>query len=300
MNKGDLSLMNPEILAPGGSPLHIRAAVEEGAHSVYVGPGNMSGRSDYTEMSLSDVREARKITADAGVNLFMAINRSIPIGGENRWRKLLEELAGMKPDAFIVGSFCVYNLIREMKPGIPLHASTFMGIYNAEGVRFARSLGFSRIILNTGLYADEMQSIIKQVPDMDYELIAYGGICFNDNHRCNLPHGLREINRSADSEKEELTGEKLRSRESTYCQLRMTVTDEGGNQIRQGRLMCYPVIDISPTLPLFMRMGINHFKIAGRERTPDFVRTAVRALKEGIKKAKEYANSPVENFAYLT
>jgi collagenase-like PrtC family protease len=79
----------------------------------------------------------------------------------------------------------------------------------------------------------------------------------------------------------------------------MTVTDSGGNPVRQGRLMCYPVIDISPTLPLFMRMGINHFKIAGRERTPDFVRTAVRALKEGIKRAKEYANSPVENFAYL-
>ncbi len=113
-----------------------------------------------------------------------------------------------------------------------------------------------------------MQAIIRKVPDMDYELIAYGGICFNDNHRCNLPHGLREIVR--DSEGEEMAGSRLRTRESTYCQLRMMITNNGGNVVKRGRLMCYPVIDISPTLPVFMRMGINHFKIAGRERTPDF------------------------------
>lgn len=297
MKHVDFSGMNPEILAPGGSPLHVRAAVEEGAHSVYVGPERMSGRSGYTEMSLDDVRESRKITADAGANLFIAINRSIPIGAENRWRKLLEEIADLKPDALIVGSFCVFNLIREMKIDIPLHASTFMGIYNAEGVRFAKSLGFSRIILNTGLYADEMGEIIKKVPDMDYELIAYGGICFNDNHRCNLPHGLREI--TPDGEGEEMAGNRLRTRESTYCQLRMMVTDNGGDVVKRGRLMCYPVIDLSPTLPVFMRMGINHFKIAGRERTPEFVRTAVKALKNGIERAKEYGNSAVENFAYL-
>ncbi len=103
-----------------------------------MGPDRMSGRSGFTEMSMNDVMESRKITADAGVNLFIAINRSIPIGGEDRWRKLLCKITEMKPDALIVGSFCVYNLIREMKIDIPLHASTFMGIYNAEGGRFCQ------------------------------------------------------------------------------------------------------------------------------------------------------------------
>ena len=300
MSKTDFSNTNPEILAPGGSPEHVKAAVDEGASSVYVGPRKMSGRSGYAEMNMDEVRISRKITADAGVKLFIAINRSIPIGGEGRWKKLLEEIVEINPDALIVGSFCVYNLIREMKIDLPLHASTFMGIYNTHGVKFAKSLGFSRVILNTGLYIDEIEDIIKNVPGMEYELIAYGGICYNDNHRCNLPHGLRAFSPNKSEVCDQpVNSEKLASRESTYCQLKLKVTDNDGKIINRGRLMCYPVIDISPILPAFMRIGVNHFKIAGRERSPEFVRIAVRTLKQGIQKAKEYGKSPVENFAYL-
>jgi len=309
--KSEKSKTKPEILAPGGSPEHVRAAVEEGADSVYVGPRGMSGRSGYAEMDIDDIRISRKITAAAGVNLFVAVNRSIPIGEEDRWKKMLEEIVEIGPDALIIGSFCVYHLMRDLGIELPLHASTFMGIYNPEAVRFARHLGFSRIILNTSLFVDEIDYITSGVPDMEFELIAYGGICFNDNHRCNLPHGIRRISTDlSGSESPEIShpssannsaeaDDKLISRESTYCQLRLRVTDTKGRTINRGRLMCYPVIDVSPILPVFMRMGINHFKIAGRERSPDFIRMAIRSLKEGIKKAEEYENSFVENFAYI-
>ncbi|MCD4786381.1 MAG: U32 family peptidase [Candidatus Eremiobacteraeota bacterium] len=284
MNKNKI-----EILAPGGSPEHVRAAVEEGAHAVYVGPRMMSGRSGYAEMDIEDVRTSRKITREAGVKLYAAINRSIPIGKEDVWKKLLSDMAKIEPDALIVGSFCVYELIREMGIDLPLHASTFMGIYNPSGVRFVKSLGFSRIILNTSIFIDEIEAITCAVPDMEYEIIAYGGICFNDNHRCNLPHGSRLSP----------PGSHLYSRESTFCQLRLSLTDGEGNIINRGRLMCYPVIDLSPILPLFIRSGIKNFKIAGRERSVDFVRQAVRSLKRGVELAREQEGSPVENYAYI-
>jgi len=319
-----------EILAPGGSPEHVRAAVEEEAHAVYVGPRMMSGRSGYAEMDMEDVRISREITREAGVKLYAAINRSIPPGKEKEWKKLLQEIADIKPDALIVGSFCVYNLIREMGIDLPLHASTFIGIYNPSAVRFVRSLGFSRIILNTSIYIDEIESIICNIPDMEYELIAYGGICYNDNHRCNLPHGIRVGRREGRNEKRE-RGEKIQhpesnisslksgdgsnyltpnsripppvsrlySRESTYCQLRLMLTDKEGNTLKRGRLMCYPVIELSPVLPLFIRMGIRNFKIAGRERSVDFVRQAIRSLKKGIEYAREQEGSDVENYAYI-
>lgn len=262
------------IIAPGGNVAHIRAAVGAGADAVYAGPKFMSGRSGYAEMSLEVMAQARKITADSGVKLYAAINRSIPIGGKDRWKAGLQRIADIGPDALIIGSYCVYTLVKKMGFEIPLHASTFWGIYNAEDVKIVKDLGFKRVIINTGLYSDEIGRMIKNAPDMEYELIAYGGICKNDNHRCNLPHGLRDKPPSSD--------ESIHSKESTYCQLRLNLADVEDCTVRQGRLMCYPVFDASPYLRHFTDMGITNFKIAGRERPAEFVKNAVLRLKKGV------------------
>jgi putative protease len=289
-----------EILAPGGSPEHIQTAIDEGAHSIYAGPRFMSGRSSYTEMGFDHIKQARETTRNAGVKLFIAMNRSIPIGHENRWQKYIEEIIAIKPDALIIGSFCVYKLIREMGTPIPLHASTFMGVYNPAAAAFVKSLGFSRIILNTSLSISEIVNITQTVPDMEYEIIAYGGICKNDNHRCNLPHGLRQIDSKTEAEVK-ANSEKQRymnSRESTYCQLRLKVTDKDGEVVNSGRLMCNPIIDLSPVILPFARAGVISYKIAGRERDAEFAREAIRALKHGIETAKNQADSPVEHYPY--
>ncbi len=282
---------NFTILAPAGSLEHVKVAVEEGADAIYVGPKFLSGRSGYAEMSLEDVEEARRITQGTGVSLFIAVNRAMPIGKEKMWKESLLRLAQINPDALIVGSFCVYSTIVELGLNIPLHASTFLGIYNPKGASFVKKLGFERLILNTSLYIDEIEAITSSVKNLEYEIIAYGGICLNDNHRCNLPHGIRIKTPSRYLE--------VHSRESTYCQLRLTVSNDRGEVLKRGRILCYPVIDLSPHLGIFIRAGIKHFKIAGRERSPQFVKVAIRKLREGIKRALEYENIPFEVYPYL-
>lgn len=286
-----LNSLKIQILAPGGSLEHVRAAVEEGADAVYVGPRLMSGRSGYAELALDSVAEARRITQDAGIKLYTAINRSIPIGKKDQWQAGLEKISKIGPDALIIGSFCVLSLTREMKIDIPLHASTFLGIYNPEGAKFAKEMGFSRIILNTSLFIDEISEIVRKEPDVEYELIAYGGICKNDNHRCNLPHGIRAKRPYSDKESH--------SQESTYCQLRLVINDSAGNTVKSGRIMCQDLIDVSPHLGIFLGLGIRNFKIAGRERSPEFVRTAIRRLREGIKRAEEEMKFQRDSLAYI-
>ena len=264
------------IVAPGGNLKHVTAAIEEGAGAVYAGPRMMSGRSGFAEMSMEDIEQARQMTKNAGVKLYAAINRSIPIGDEQRWEKKLAEIATIKPDALIIGSFDVMTMVQEMKLNIPLHASSFMGIYNPHGAQVVKNLGFRRIVLNTGLLDSEMEVMVTLLPDVEFELIAYGGICPNDNHRCNLPHGLRA---DGDGNNPDET------REVAYCQSRMILTDQNNREINRGRLMCLPVIDRSPSIGCFLDMGIRHFKIAGRERSADFVRTAVRRLRNALDKA---------------
>ena len=308
--------LTPEISAPGGSLYHVEAAIEEGAHAVYVGPKNMSGRSGYAEMTVKDIQKARIMTTEAGVRLYLAVNRSIPPGKENHWKKMLTEAAEIEPDALIIGSYCVLSLIKELGINLPLHGSTFLGIYNSQGALEAQSLGFNRIVLNTSICIDEIEALIQRVPQLQYEIIAHGGICFNDNHRCSLPHGIRPsiplIKGQKDlkdeleqpfKDNEEVTSlhkrKELSSRESAYCQLKQILTDSQGAIIKQGRLTCLPVIDLSENLSLFLRLRIHSFKIAGRERSVEFLRSSVRLLKNGIEKGLREIDSPFEKYPYI-
>lgn len=305
----------PEISAPGGSLQHVEAAIEEGAHAVYVGPKNMSGRSGYAEMTMKDIQTARKLTAEAGVRLYLAVNRSIPLGKENHWKKMLTEAAEIEPDALIAGSYCVLSLIKELGISLPLHGSTFLGIYNPQGALEAHSLGFNRIVLNTGICIDEIEALVQRAPQLQYEIIAYGGICFNDNYRCSLPHGIRpsipllkgqqdlkdELEQPFKDKKEERSPFELKglsSRESAYCQLKQILTNSQGTIIKQGRLTCLPVIDLSENLSLFLRLGIHSFKIAGRERSVEFLRRSVKLLKNGIEKGLREIDSLFEKYPY--
>ncbi len=264
------------IIAPGGNLEHVNVAVNQGAHGVYVGPQMMSGRSRFAEMNMDDVREARRITRAAGVSLYVAVNRSIPIGGRDSWKKALEEIAVIGPDALIIGSFCVLELVREMGLDIPLHASSFMGIYNPHGAEVVKNLGFRRIVLNTGLSDREIKIMTCLVPDMEFELIICGGICPNDSHRCSLPHGLRQDNPRNNQS----------TREAAFCQQRMILTDENQQEINRGRLMCLPMADRSKDINKYLQMGIRHFKIAGRERSASFVRDAVHQLQDALEKGQ--------------
>ena len=81
------------------------------------------------------------------------------------------------------------TFLKEIENSLPIHASTLLGIYNAEGIRFLqKAFGVTRIIVNTNLLVDEIAELHFLSPSTELELISYGGVCFNDNRRCRLPH----------------------------------------------------------------------------------------------------------------
>ena len=266
--------MNLEILAPAGKLAHLTAALEEGADSVYAGPRGMSGRPPMAEMSFSQLAKARELTRKAGVKLYLAVNATCPWGKQAEYRAKIKELLALNPDALIVGDLGVLQLLREFSPLPSLHASTFLGIYNAAGALWAKKNGFSRLVLNTALELPEIALLTAAAPGLVYEYIAFGGVCFNDNHRCNLPHGLRA--------KSLLKNEENFSREAAFCQRRLELTFNG-EVINSGRLLLGSMLDCSGELDKLIASGITCFKIAGRERETAFVARAVRCLKQGLK-----------------
>jgi len=269
----------PELVSPAGNLSHLEAVISAGADAVYVGAKGLSGRPRFAELSIPQVRRAREMTSEAGKKLYLAVNASFPWEKEKETRKTLQALSEIKPDAFIVGDLGVLKLIQEMPSHPPLHASTFLGIYSPAGAAWAKENGFTRVVLNTNLCLDEISALTRSHPEIDFELIAYGPICFNDNHRCNLPHGFRP--RPGKGIKEATFSADL-----TFCQMRLKAS-LGGKTIKSGRLLCWPMIDLTGSLGLFTKIGVGSFKIAGRERETGYVASATAFMRSAIDRLQE-------------
>ena len=74
----------------------------------------------------------------------------------------VRELAEAGVDAVIVQDLGLARLIRAIAPDLEIHASTQMSITSEEGVRLARELGCSRVILARELSLDEIAKIRRQ------------------------------------------------------------------------------------------------------------------------------------------
>ena len=82
----------------------------------------------------------------------------------------------------------VLQLAREIVPGLVLHASTQFTIHNAEGVRWAHAMGFSRVVLARELPLSEMEAISRATADtgMGLEVFAHGALCYSYSGQCLL------------------------------------------------------------------------------------------------------------------
>ncbi len=84
-------------------------------------------------------------------------------------------------DGVIVSCVELVNLAKAI--GIPSVISTIAGIYNSDMARFYADHGTKRIILPRDLSLSEIESITKNVPDMEYEVFMMrNGCAFSDSN----------------------------------------------------------------------------------------------------------------------
>lgn len=279
-----------EIIAPAASPSQIPRLVEEGASAIYAGPRAMSGRPSFTEQSMGALASARVITRGLGVRLYLAVNTPVPFGGERAARKKLAAMCDLEPDAFIVGSWDVYSLLRSLGARAPLHASSFMNVNNWQNAAHLRALGFARLILSTNLTFEEMQHILFHERQIEYEIIAHGGFCLNDAFRCGLPHAYPQG-------KEKPPGALP---EMLYCFRRLEARDSRRKVQAKGRLLLNRMTDMSPHVPHLMELGIRCFKVEGRQRGLESVAHGVRALKAAVARQAEEAPAGQDAYQYMS
>ena len=187
------------------------------------------------------------------------------------------ELDECGADSFILADYGLISVVSKRLKYAQIHASTLLGVYNIETVGMLKNLGVSRIIFYANLYLDEMIRIINAYPELDYELVAEGGTCFNDIRQCRLPHMISE------------------QAHILTCRSGCVLFDGNQNAVK-GKILAEHPCRVAEVVGIYMAAGIKSFKIEGRT-VPAVERIQViRDLKSCISKFEE--GKPLHSFLH--
>lgn len=251
----------PELLAPAGGMEQLKAAVENGADAVYMGGKLFNARINAANFSDVEMKEAIDYAHLRGVKLYVTMNTLI------KDRELADALhyaawlyeAGA--DALIIQNLGFAKLVREQIPGIDLHLSTQGTVYNAEGTREAKELGFSRVVLARELTLEEIKEITGE-NILDIEVFIHGALCICYSGQCQMS---REIGGRSGN----------RGECAQPCRLPWSVYLEENGSLKETSASGFP---LSPKdlctveqLGRLAEAGVASLKIEGRMKTPEYV-----------------------------
>ena len=175
-------MRTPEILAPAGSEDALLAALRCGADAVYVGGKQFSARQNAANFDLPQLQRAAELCHLYGAKLYLTVNTLVFAPEFPALVQFLEAAIRLGVDAFLVQDFGLLELIRQISPDVPIHASTQMTIHTPEGALWAKEHGISRVVVSRELSRKEIAAICKT--GIEVETFVHGALCMSVSGQC--------------------------------------------------------------------------------------------------------------------
>ena len=180
-------MKTPELLAPAGSLLMTRTALDFGATAIYAGQPRYSLRVRNNDFGkLENLAEGIRLTHARGGKFYLVSN---VLPHNAKLKTYLDDMApvvALRPDALIMADPGLILMIRERWPEMAIHLSVQANTVNHAAVKFWRSVGVSRVILSRELSLDEVAEIRQECPDTELEVFVHGALCIAYSGRCLL------------------------------------------------------------------------------------------------------------------
>ena len=270
---------NVELLSPVGDFECLKAAVQNGANSVYLGASSFSARAKATNFNDEELRNAIKYCKTRNVSVHLALNTLIKNSEFQDAVSLAIKAYNMGIDAIIIQDIGLAKYLLDNYPEIPLHASTQMTVTNLAGVKQLEKLGYRRVVLARELSLKEIE-YIRNNTEIELEVFIHGALCISYSGQCLLSSmiGGRSGNRGLCAQPCRLSYDLFEKNKNTNKETKL---DSG--YLLSPRDNC--AIELLPEL---IKLGINSFKIEGRMKTPYYVATVTRIY-------RKYINIVLEN-----
>jgi len=262
-------LKRPELLAPAGDPTCLTAAIQGGCDAVYFGVSRLNMRSAGAEnFCVEGIPDVCATCHERGIRAYLTLNTIVYEDELPEVEQVLRAARG-HVDAVICWDPAVIGVCREF--GMPLHVSTQASIANTRSLDFYKQLGAERVILARELTLEEVQQI-KRRTDLEIEAFVHGAMCVSVSGRCFLSH--------------EVYG-KSGNRGECYhnCRREYLVKEtQDGYEFVVGQDYVLSAKDLCtiPFIEKLVEAGIDSFKIEGRNRNPEYVRTVVGCYRQAL------------------
>ena len=264
-----------ELLSPVGDFDCLKAAVQNGADTVYFGASSFSARAFASNFDNEALEKAITYAKLRGVKTNLTLNTLIKNDEMQEAIELAKNAYNYGIDAIIVQDLGLARYLIKNFPNLAVHASTQLSAHNLDGVLKLQEMGFSRVVLSRELSLQEIEYICKH-SNVEIEVFVHGALCISYSGQCLFSSmvGGRSGNRGKCAQPCRLPYELIAS-ESEYNN---TLTSS--SVIDKGYLLSPRDLCGLDYIPELVKAGVSCLKIEGRMKTPEYVATVTRIYRK--------------------
>lgn len=291
MNRNEI-----EIMAPAGSWESLAAAIQAGADSVYFGIEKLNMRSKSSNnFTTADLRKIVSVCNENNVKSYLTINTILYDDDLSLMREIIDTAHEVKVSAIIASDIAAMMYANEK--GVEVHLSTQLNITNIDALRFYARFA-DVVVLARELNMEQVAFIHQQIVEQDIrgkngnliriEMFCHGALCMAVSGKCYL--SLHEKNLSAN-----------RGACNQICRRGYVVKDKDSEielEIDNEYIMSPKDLKTIGFTNILLQSGVRVFKIEGRARGPEYVKTVVSCYREAIESYLDgtYSDEKIEGW----
>ena len=285
-----------EIMAPAGCWESLSAAINAGADSVYFGIEKLNMRSrSSNNFTTEDLHKIVALCKSHNVKTYLTINTIIYGEDLPLMREIVDNAKEAGVSAIIASDVAVMQY--AVSKGVKVHLSTQLNISNVEALKFYAQFA-EVVVLARELNMTQVSEIYKQIVDQNItgrggeqiriEMFCHGALCMAVSGKCYL--SLHELNASAN-----------RGACMQVCRRAYRVHDMDSDielEVDNKYIMSPKDLKTIHFMNKMMDAGVRVFKIEGRARGPEYVKTVVSCYREAIEAylSGSFSQEKIENW----
>ncbi|MDR2840596.1 MAG: U32 family peptidase [Paludibacter sp.] len=269
-----------EIMAPVGSWESLAAAINAGADSVYFGIEHLNMRSrSSSNFSTADLCEIVRQCNEKDIKTYLTVNTVLYDNDLELMREIIDTASHAGISAIIAAD--VAAMMYAANVGVEVHLSTQLNISNVDALRFYAQFA-DVVVLARELNLEQVKNIYQSIEQeqikgkngktIRIEMFCHGALCMAVSGKCYL--SLHEKNLSAN-----------RGVCNQICRRAYTVQDKDSEielEIDNEYIMSPKDLKTIHFLNKMLDAGVRVFKIEGRARGAEYVKTVVECYKEAV------------------
>jgi putative protease len=292
----------PELVCPAGSLPALKAAVDNGADTVYFGLKNDTNARNFAGLNFDEhtARIGIRYARDRGRKTLLAINTYAQGGDIARWQRAVDQAADLGVDAVILADLGLLAYARRRHPDLRLHLSVQGSATNREALRLAHELfGIQRAVLPRVLTLEQVRQVIEHSP-VEIEVFGFGSLCVMVEGRCLLSsyatgespnshgvcspakfvqwqQGANHLDARLGGILIDRYGKDQPAGYPTLCKGRFDVNGDTYYALEEPTSL-----NVLPMLPQLLEIGVAAIKVEGRQRSPAYVAQVTRVLRQAL------------------